>query len=282
MTVEYVDVPRRGPMHLLRGMMTRDDEARLRAESCRALVLNDVPEGLDFLARIADLEELYLSDLTVEDVSGVNHLRNLRVLHLNSYDETAIDFRCFARLEECFTFWRPSIETLFAARQLQRLEIQRYDNDDLTPLNGLTGLHALKLVDPRIKSLQGIDAFPKLTSVTVIGGRRLDDVDGAADATNLEQLELSQCRLLIHIEPVRQLRRLREVVLNDCKRLESIAPLEACADLEEVVVAGSTNLTDGDLAFLTDLPRLKTVLIKNHRHYRPSVEEIRRTIAARS
>lgn len=287
MPVYDSDIPHVGRVHRVTGTLTRDDEAQLKSEGCRRLLLNEMDQvsrnGLAFLERLPELEQLHLSDLLVEDVSGIHHLRNLRVLNLNSYDNTSIDFRCFPRLEDCFTFWRPGIQSLFEVASLKRLQIQRYQNDDLTALGALARLTSLTLVDPRITTLRGVEALPAMTSLEIVGARRLEDagVVVLAAATRLEELELSQCRLLTHIGPVGELPHLRRVALHDCKRLETVQPLRRCAALEEVGLGGSTNLVDGDLTFLLELPRLKTVRIAKRKHYQPQPEELLRMLAAR-
>ncbi len=285
MPVEERDIPHRGRVHVVRGTMTPDDEVRLKAESCRRLLLNEMDEaarnGLAFLERLPELEELHLSDLLVEDVAGVHHLHNLRVLTLNSYDTTQINFGCLPRLEECFSFWRPGIDSLFSSPSLQKLEIQRYRYEDLTPLGGLSSLQSLKLVDPRIKSLRGMEHLQALSSLVIVGARRLDDFEALAAATELEELELSQCRLLTDVGMVGAMHRLRRLGLSDCKRLKSIEPLRHCVGLEEVELAGSTDLADGELRFLAELPRLHTARIAKRSHYNPSADDIQRMIADR-
>lgn len=69
--------------------------------------------------------------------------------------------------------------------QVQDLVIHEYDEDDLTALNGLTGLVRLKLIKGKMKSLRGIEQLPNLETLCISTAAKLTDVQPLLAAPKL-------------------------------------------------------------------------------------------------
>lgn len=61
--------------------------------------------------------------------------------------------------------------------------------------------------------------------------------------------------------------------LIDLGSVSSLRCLSGLTELEEVLIYGSTNVRDGDLGWLANLPKVKNLSFQNRRHYTHKREE---------
>ena len=76
------------------------------------------------------------------------------------------------------------------------------------------------------------------------------------------------------------MKNLRELLVLDCGPIESLAPLRG-VPLETLFFYESTNIRDGDLGVLLDLPHLKGTAFADRRHYSHKLKEIEAVLATR-
>ncbi|HFE46807.1 MAG TPA: hypothetical protein ENJ18_15175 [Nannocystis exedens] len=226
-------------------------------------------EALEFLRQIERLEVLEIIDWTTNDVAAVNDVPSLRRLKVFTYCKTALDFSRWPRLEECALEWRPRAASLFEHRGIKKLFINKWNRGrDLTDFSGMTQLESLRLYSPtRLESLRGVESLSRLRWFELARATRLTSLAGIESLADLEHLELHTCRKIRDVSPVGALRRLREFYLRNCGEIESITPLRGLQELEQFLFDESTNVLDGDLSPLKDLPRLNSVAFMERPHY---------------
>ena len=83
----------------------------------------------------------------------------------------------------------------------------------------------------------------------------------------MEELWLVGSRKISSLEGLKNNLELRKLIIENLGDIESLSPLKNLLKLEMVIFLGSTNIVDGDLSVLNDLPLLKNVGFKNRKHY---------------
>ena len=83
------------------------------------------------------------------------------------------------------------------------------------------------------------------------------------------------------IDAVAGCRSLARLDIAEVGEIASLKPLAGLDRLEEIGAWGSTRILDPDLSVLLELPRLRSVRLRDRREYRPRVSEIEAALAAR-
>lgn len=223
---------------------------------------------LGFLTELPNLWALSLTDRVLDDASVVNELASLRCLELDTYCGTELRFDRLPHLEDCALEWRPRARSLFRHTGVKNLFISRLDaGGDFRSFREMTGLRALALKNVRLSSLDGIEDGPELEFLEIGLARKLSRLDGLEAQTGLTWLELSTCRKLGDVSPVGALEKLRVLMLADLGEIASLRPLTRVTKLEKLFLIESTNVADGDLSPLLDLPHLDHVSFMDRPHY---------------
>jgi hypothetical protein len=263
-----------GPRMVVRGPWSATTLDAARSCAIKELELNHakgwVGEDLRFLSGLSDiLESFTIIDFAINDVAYINDLALLRFLDVNTYCKTELRFSQLPRLEECSLEWRPKARSLYEHRALKRLFLNKWnDGSDLARFSGMTQLESLRLCSPtRLESLAGIDTLTRLNRLELALASRLTSLAGVEKLADMQCLEIHSCRKIGDISHVASLRRLGGLSIINCGDIKSIRPLRGLLKLEKVLFYESTNVIDGDLSPLKELPHLKQVAFMERPHY---------------
>ena len=264
-----------GPRMIMKGSWSAAALEAAKSSGIKELELNwgkGWPRrGVDysFLTALKDLRAIDIGTLGTDDIGPVNELSDLRYLAVETYCKTELNFAHWPCLEECALEWRPKAASLFEHRGIKKLFINKWNRGrDLTDFSGMTQLESLRLYSPtRLESLRGVESLSRLRWFELARATRLTSLAGIESLADLEHLELHTCRKIRDVSPVGALRRLREFYLRNCGEIESITPLRGLQELEQFLFDESTNVLDGDLSPLKDLPRLNSVAFMERPHY---------------
>lgn len=261
-----------GPRMVMMASWSPEALSAARAAGVRELELNYAKgwcgRDVSFLEELrGTLAWLKIIHFNLDNVTPVNALRQLRYLDVNTYCRTEIDFSRFPMLEECCLEWRPKARSLFAHAGIKRLWVNHCPERDLKNLVGMKSLESLRLASSRLVKLEGIEALRKLTFLGVYSARGLTTIRGVDQLPDLVHLEVNGCRKLEDISPVGGARRLRTLHLCNDGPIQSLAPLRALRELEVFLFYESTNIIDGDLSVLLQLPNLRDTAFQERRHY---------------
>jgi hypothetical protein len=246
------------------------------------LELNDakgwIGSDLSFLSELPHLESFEILDLrsTIQDISPIHFLHNLKRLGVTTYCSTEIKFSAFPRLESCGLEWgKRKAQSLFDCHSLKELFVNRYNGKEIVPFTKLTNLESLAIFNAPIESLQGLGHLKKLRSLRLALLRKLTSLKGIEGLTQLEYLNIKTCRNIGSIEEIGGLSYLRKLELNNNGDIKSLRPLDNLANLEIVGFAQSTNIVDGDLSplFRQKNLDLSQVSFQNRRHYSCRMED---------
>ena len=210
---------------------------------------------------------LDIIDWRIRDISDIHNLHELRVLDVNTYCDNKIDFSCFPKLEDISLEWRAKAKSIFKCSSLKSVFINNYAGRILEPFAKLKQLEHLALKSPRITRIGDIPTLGKLKFLELGNARNLTTLKGIEELANLETLMINTCRKITNIEPVMNLTKLKRLFICNWGDIESLCPISNLKELKEVHFYESTNILDGDLSPLKELPKLKETSFQERRHY---------------
>jgi Leucine-rich repeat (LRR) protein len=260
-----------GQRLVLTGPWSSDIAAYMHRERIGELYLNHARgwsgDSIEFVGALPDLIAFGILDFTIQDVSPIHRLTNLRALEISTYCKTPIDFTCFGHLEDCVFYWRGGSESLFEHRLLTRLFIHRYDALASAPLARLKELTVLSIANSDLTEVRHLAPMMKLRFLGLYNLKKLKSLSGIEGLSGLEELEVNGCKGISAIDEIANLPNLRRLQLNEGGKIASLRPVQGAKNLEEVLFYDSTHIVDGDLSPLASLPQLKRISFRNRRHY---------------
>ncbi len=247
-------------------------------EYCLSNGIRDVYLNIAFgwpgyhLSFVKDMPELLgLKVLTdrVDDLPVIESLTKLRYLSLNLIITERIDFSHFLGLEEVYLEWSPRGRSVFGCTSLRRIGMSNYraKERDLSAFCSLPSLEFLGVGPCNITSIGDLSCLMHLRELAITHATKLVSLDGIEGLRKLQKLEISTSRKFTRIDPIGKLESLEQLWLFNDGNIETIQPLRNLKKLREFFFYESTNIVDGDLTPLKDLPNLKNVPFGPRRHY---------------
>ncbi len=252
-------------------------EALLQERGIKELWLNYawgfLDPDIEFLRRLPFLEGLSILTYHIPDLSPIESLHGLRGLNDSSRGKRSkIDLANFPLLEEFASDWRYLAGSLFTRRRLRRLGLWFYSGRDTDPFASLPALEDLALVSSQVCDLRGLSGLSKLRRLALHDLRKLESLEGIESLTHLEELDIGTCRRLADIAPVAALHGLRFLNVDNCGDVASLEPIRGLRNLRHLFW-GTTNILDGDLSVLDELPERDMTGFQNRRHYNRRCEQ---------
>jgi hypothetical protein len=224
-------------------------------------------QNVDFLTKVPFLAAILIIVYHTPNLQAINSLHNLRSLSIGGQEKVQIDFANFPQLVQCALMRKIKTKGLFECTTLRDLYLNPYSAKDTSNLAALSNIESLRLISAPAVELNGLRHLEKLTKLEISYFTKLPSLSGIEYLTGLESLEINACRKLTNIEEVKELRNLKRFVVANCDDIASLKPLEHLDKLEKVIFNESTNIVDGDLSPLENLPHLKLVAFRNRKHY---------------
>ncbi len=226
-------------------------------------------ENLSLIKNLTELQMLDICDYTIKDVSGIHCLKNLKELHISTHCKTPIDLSNFGRLESLALFWRKGASGFESLKNLKKLFLYKYNPacKDLSELTALEKLEYLSLKLPAIEAVGNLENLRSLKFLGIYGGTKLQNIDGLTGLENLQTLEIDTCKKIGSINIVGQISSLENLSVSNCGEIESLKPISKLVNLTELRFIESTNITDGDIKIVSNLPKLEKIIFQNRKHY---------------
>lgn len=237
-------------------------------------------DNLDFLKKVSELEALIIQGV-IQDVSTINILEHLKYLSLDENTD-ALDFANWKELSTFHGKWNNKFKNLDRCTELKTLWLWKY-NPKSKSLDevALPSLNELQIVTSAIASLEGIERAKKIKTLKLDSMSKLENITALSALHNkLERLELTSCKKITSYESLSGLHALKRLELMSCGELPSLKFMKGMDKLEFISFI-DTNLVDGDISPVLDLPNLKYVGFNNKKHYSHKFEEIEEIIATR-
>lgn len=256
----------------------------MRSDRVDRLVLNYArgfrEPDLEFL-RGLPIRGLSILSYTVTDLSPIYALADTLTDLAVGRSRGPLDLQRLPHLRKLSTDWSSIHSTVQFAGELDDLYLAGYRPHDLHPLSHLTQLTRLRMKHyPSVRSIDGLQSFSHLEELLIAGARQLADITALNEPTlsGLKTLNLGSCRKIPDLAPIGQRGELKVLNAADCGDLPTLAPLADLTRLEELYLYESTNVLDGDLTPIAQLPALRELAMMNRRHYRPSVHDVKESL----
>lgn len=225
---------------------------------------------LDFLLGFPSLLRLTLRSPWVKNDDVIHELLSLRYLNLSTPSKSEIRFSVWPNLQEvAMEPWRARASSIYECKSLRRLSLEKWNGgQDIMSFATLENLEVLCLYSPtRLESLRGIENLSNLTELRLILATRLTSLEGIESLSRLVRLRVDTCRKVSDISPLSSLSSLKELEINNCGDIQSLQPISVLKWIENLVFVESTNIVDGDMKPILDLPHLNSVSFVNRKHY---------------
>jgi len=230
-------------------------------------------ESIDFIRKFRHIKSLTLIDMNIKNIQSINELCNLEDLSLITYSKKSIDFSKFPKLTTLDFEWISGSTSLFELKHIQDLSINRFNDKNLELFSKLTSLKKLSLMNSRISSLENICHLRSLNSLSLINLTKVENCLCLSNLSNLEDITIHSCKKISDISSLFCLQNIKKMHILDMGNIQSISGIETMTNLKEFLFYESTNIIDGDLSSLTQLPNIEKVFFQNRKHYTHKREE---------
>lgn len=223
---------------------------------------------LSFLATFPDLRYLEVTDQPRVNTRHLDGLTNLRGLRLES-PAAGIDFSCFPELEVFVGDWHSGNSNIHRCDELRQLRIWQFKPKslDLASIANVTRLEWLAITQTNIESLDGLETFEDLRYFDIAYARQLASLDAfGTPSCEVRELEIQNAKKIQSYEPLASLTRLRRLKLSACAPISHLGWVSTMESLDFFSFV-ETNIEDGDLSPLLELPRLRYVGTMDKKHY---------------
>lgn len=227
-----------------------------------------------------DSLEIYSS--RIRDTSSVSRFSELKKLGLATGRLSEFSASNFAQLKVLFLRLSGTLPSGIFADSIEDLKIDNFPETDLSSLQGAINLKKLLLAGRKLETLNGLENFREMRKITVLEARSLKNISRLEELKDLREIVIGGAAKLKSIDVLSSNRELRRVEFDRCGKINSIKSLGTLSFLEELVVGEGTEILDGDLLSLLDLPRLRRFVLTPRSWYSPKPAKIRDAIALRA
>ncbi len=222
---------------------------------------------MSFLDDLTGLRLLAASG-NVSDDSAIGRSVSLRRIVVQTTAKGRLDWSALKNLSQADIHERDGLETLAELPALRTVVLWECMQSDFRILGRLEHLEVLRLKPcRRLRTFLGGRVQPRLQRLELNLCRAPLNLAELGQFPSLEYLEMDGCTRQGTLEGLENCLKLRELALNNCGSIENLQPLRECRELTILGLSGSTDISDGDIAALEDLPNLRQVLFDNRRHY---------------
>jgi protein phosphatase 1 regulatory subunit 7 len=223
---------------------------------------------LSFLQEFSDLRYLEVVDQKRVDTRQLECLRNLRGLRIDS-PGAGIDFSWFPELELFVGDWHVDNRNLSHCCELRTLRIRQFKprSADLSDIANVTRLESLDIVETDISSLGGVETLADLRYLEIAYAPKLTKLDAlSVGDCGIREISFECVKNVSSYKPIASLPDLRRLKLFSCAPIPDLRWTKGMNRLDFFSFV-ETNVEDGDLSPLLDLPRLQYVGTMDKKHY---------------
>ena len=203
--------------------------------SIKTITINPIistVDNLSFLDQMPFVEGLYLLQDNL-DISAINNLKDLRVLHLNKLD-SSIDFSNLKNLEVLGCTFNKELKNIKHCSMLFWMWLDNFKLKDLIYLSALTNLKYLNLYKTSIVNLVGVASLENLNNIVIDGAAKLVSLQGFDNSNhNLSSLDISNAKHLVSYEQISKLKYVKKIHFykaGECENFDFINNLDCLSE----------------------------------------------------
>lgn len=230
-------------------------------------------EDLSFLKELPLLLYLEIHSSKKIDSQNLKNLENLRGLHLNA-PTNGIDFECFPHLEQYSGKWNKNDKNIARCFQLRRINIDSYNEKDFSYFKGLSNLESLTIIRTTIENLDGIETLEDLKYLELSYCSKLNSIDEIKNCNlSLREIEIQNAKKISSYLPLSELKFLKYLIISNSAPMENLNWIKTLNKLYHFSFV-ETNVIDGNLKQLLELPNIRHIGTYDKRHYNLKSDEI--------
>ena len=153
-------------------------------------------EDISFLSKLTFLRSLEIYCWNAKGLNVIESLPQLEVIGLQCKSAQKINFSNFSNLNTALVTWSKGLSSLLKASSLEKLNLQNYPHEDLTPISSLTKLKKLHLTSRKLESLNGIENLHNLELLDLYNCPFLTSLSGTEHFPNLK-IEIEACNRVV-------------------------------------------------------------------------------------
>ena len=202
-------------------------------------------------------------------------LYNLRGLRIDT-PGAGIDFSWFPELEIFSGDWHRDNCNLGHCRELRTLRLRQFKpaSSDLSDLTSATRLETLDIVKTDITSLAGVEALEDLRYLDITYAPKLVSLDAlSVGDCGIREIGFESVKKISSYNPLVSVRFLRRLKLFSCAPMPDLTWTRGMNRLDFFSFV-ETNVENGDLSPLLDLPLLRYVGTMDKKHYNYKSEKL--------
>ena len=216
-------------------------EAAVRSQ----LATKHLPTNMLYDIDLISLDQLWIFQSGVADLTGLEHCTNLKLLLCNNASNQVTNLAPLSGLTNLFEFWMRQAQVtdvgpLAGVTTLGTLDLSYSQIEDISPLAGLTNMLDLLLDGNRVRDISALSGMRKMDELH-LGWNQIGSIDALAGMTNLVSVNLAY-NAITNIEPLAGLTNLQ--VLNlESNQVSDISALSGLTKLFAVLLK-SNLITD--------------------------------------
>ncbi len=222
---------------------------------------------IEFLRNYADfVEGLFISSEFISDIHIINSLQNLRILRIDKFDGTKLNFSLINKLTELSMEWPIKIQGLCDLTNLEVLKIWKFrsKSDDIAELSCLSKVKELHIIQSGLNSLRGIENLQNLKTLNLAVLSKFKNLKNITLIhSSLEQLYFENCKRLSGFENLVLLKKLIQLSFVDCNSIPSLEFINQLPKLRRLNFS-KTLIVDGDIS---PCKNLSEVFFTNEKGY---------------
>ncbi len=208
-------------------------------------------KDLDSIAEYKGVEVLFLQDCTKE--TNLDFLYSLNNLKDLTIDGLVVDLNLLklSSLEKLSIDWGKWFNSIQGNTKIKQLSIWKCKEKDLGSLFAFLSLKELSITQSAVESLNGIEDFSSIESLTLALNKNLVDLTGLKNIS-LKKLIIEDAKKIVDYSFLSEMKNLEEIKIINCAPIDSISVIENLPNLKSCRVVG-TKIADKDLSALNKL-----------------------------
>lgn len=229
----------------------------------------------EFLSGLGDtdLRALFLYNNDTIDMTPLGELDKIEYLGLDCKMVKAPNFSNFESLKFFSCSWRACAESVFSSSSVENLGIDKYPFKNFEPTEAMKSLKVLSASSRKLTELQGIGEHTNLESLSLSYCPSLSNISDLKKS-KIKEIELYSCKNIRDISDIGEMPYLESLSIENCGEINSLAALKHLQNLKVFRLIGDCNVADSNLSILTSLPNLTEVSIRNRKHYDYTSEQL--------
>ncbi|MBO8165616.1 MAG: leucine-rich repeat domain-containing protein [Kosmotoga sp.] len=252
----YIGKNPKATVSVMRMLKKKTDEGILPDDKEEKIMTPDFliyDEGRIYAKELFDIVELLAEYISISDITGLEHMHNLKYLDLS--DNEIADITPLQNLTEIneLDLSNNQITDITPFQNLRRtrnLDLSNNQIADITPLQNLTEINELDLSNNQIADITPLQNLIFFLFID-LSGNKITDITPLQNLTEINELDLSNNQIT-DITPLQNLRRIRNLDLSN-NQIADITPLQNLTDINELDLSNNQITDITPLQNLTDI-----------------------------